>query len=111
MASHYDLTVECNTTFNASFIILTGLDGTPFDLTGYSVRACAQSDYDADSIAFEFVVDLIAPANGKFSLYLSPIQTVIIEPGTYVYDVVATLEGDKYRLIEGRVNATPGVTD
>jgi len=49
--------------------------------------------------------------NGIVNLFLNKANTLSLSPGNYVYDVMITNSaGERKRILEGMITATPGVS-
>lgn len=113
MAAVYvnNLIVNSGADFNQYFTLEGSNANTSYDLTGYTVAAQMRK-WAGSSTAIAFTATIESPSNlGKIELSLTAAQTTNLKPGRYVYDVVITDQyGIKYRVIEGMVLVTEGVT-
>jgi len=104
-----DITIEEGATFS-KVLVLTKIDGTPFDLTGYSgtgmVRKTKDSDVPLGTITFE----LVDATSGKARITIPAILTKKMPGGSYVYDVKIMNGDDVKRLIQGKAIVDSGVT-
>lgn len=113
-AARLDLTVEKESTFKKTFRWKQA-DGSAYDLTNFT--ALMHIRLTLDSTTTEFVLSdgagiTITPAEGKIEIELTDVQTAGITWDTAVYDLLLTdtVSGDKTRLIEGTIFASPAVT-
>jgi len=109
MAIKANLVIDQGATFAAT-VDVEHANGTPFDLTDYTVAAQARKNY-ASSTAITFTT-YHTGANAEIIMTLSANTTSNIEPGRYLYDVesTSTVTGAVDRVIEGIVTVTPGIT-
>lgn len=96
--------------FNIDFTVEND-NGTPFNLTGYSV-ACLIKKHYTSSTSTTVTAAILSPATaGQVQLYLGNTVTAGMKSGRYVYDVVITsASGIKSRVLEGTVSVLEGVT-
>lgn len=87
---------------------------TPISLSGATVRAQLRKQFEETTPAIDCTI-----ANGKaflevdtwfFGFTLLPEDTAAIEPTTYFYDILVTLNGDVTRAMQGTISLTPRVT-
>jgi len=82
------------------------------NLTDYTVRAKFKIDVTApENTAVAFATAIEDPANGMFSISLTPEQTTVMQ-GKYYYDIVVTnnTTSFKTRLVEGKITVSGGIT-
>lgn len=109
MATISNLVIDQGTTFS-SIISLTQQDGTPMDLTGYTVKSQFRKSYQSSS-ATSFTASVYDATAGKIRLQLVPTDTTSIQAGRYLYDIELTSSsGEKSRALEGLVILTPEIT-
>lgn len=109
MATISNLVIDQGTTFS-SIIALTNQNGTPMNLTGFTVKSQFRKSYQS-STAINFTASIYDAAAGKVRLQLSPSDTTNIRSGRYLYDIELTSPtGDKIRPLEGLVILTPEIT-
>ena len=109
MATISNLVIDQGTTFS-SIITLTNQDGTPMNLTGYTVKSQFRKSYQSSS-ATSFTTSIYDAAAGKIRLQLSPTDTSGVQAGRYLYDIELTSgSGEKSRALEGLVILTPEIT-
>lgn len=108
MAIKANLVVDQGSSFSAT-IDLTNVDGTVFNLTGYTVAAQMRKNYTSSTaVTFSSTHN---GAGGAITLSLLPVNTASIEPGRYLYDVEITSSGVTItRVVEGIVTVTPRMT-
>jgi hypothetical protein len=105
MATQSNLLVEQGTTFSADITI----ENEDIDLVDYNVYGQIRKSYKSTS-KIDFNTQIVDASN--FTISLTPAQTENIDFGKYVYDVEIhrIADGVVYRVIEGSVEVTPGVT-
>jgi hypothetical protein len=109
MATISNLVIDQGTTFS-SIISLTQQDGTPMNLTGYTVKSQFRKSYQSSS-ATSFTASVYDATAGKIRLQLVPTDTTSIQAGRYLYDIELTSgSGEKSRALEGLVILTPEIT-
>jgi hypothetical protein len=85
-------------------------DGTPMDLSGFSVYSQFRKSYNS-LIGYNFVVSIADEDLGKISLALSGSASSVIKPGRYLYDVEIRGAGNrKTRVVQGIVTINPEIT-
>ena len=107
MATIANLKVDQGADF-ATTINLNNLDGTDFNLTGYTVASQMAKSY-ASTTKTASITDA---ATGAIQLSLTNAQTGALTQGRYVYDVEVTQTSGnvKTRVIEGQITVFPQVT-
>lgn len=109
MATISNLVVDQGTTFS-SIITITNQDGTPMDLTGYSVKSQFRKSYQS-STAINFTASIYDANAGEVRLQLAPADTTGVRAGRYLYDIELTSpSNEKIRALEGLVILTPEIT-
>ena len=111
MATTANLYVDQGTTFS-TIVDLENQDGTPLNLTGYSVAGQIRKSYQS-STAISFTCSVFGDElNGQIRLQLAPSTTIGMRAGRYIYDVeiTNTQSGDKFRVLEGIVILNPEIT-
>lgn len=119
MAEVYNITLDQAATFKLH-VDYGQPGGDPVDLTGYSARMQARSDYDSDEPIFDISEQTdpdqegsitLGGEDGTIDVVMPPSATVELEPGKYVYDITVTsADGETTRLLEGRLVVNPCVT-
>ena len=110
MATIANLKVDQGADF-ATTINLNNLDGTDFNLTGYTVASQMAKSY-ASTTKTTITASITDAATGAIQLSLTNAQTGALAQGRYVYDVeiTQTSGGAKTRVIEGQITVFPQVT-
>jgi len=119
-AGQLNLTIEQGASFLKIFTVKDH-EGTPIDLTGFSLRGQIRETYSASSVIASFSFEIHEPLAGKFKMKLTPAQTAAIPvetavsykktPNRYAYDVeLVTDTGEVERLVEGIASISPEVT-
>jgi hypothetical protein len=111
MTSIANLSLDAGASFSSDVDVKTE-DGSPFDLTGYTIQANLSKGYSytKNRIAFTSTHDDL---NGIITISLTPEQTIQLEEGRYVYDVQVTNTGTGLvtRIIEGIITVNPSVSE
>jgi hypothetical protein len=109
MATISNIVIDQGTTFS-SIISLTNQNGTPMNLTNFTVKSQFRKSFSS-STAVNFTASIYDAAAGKVRLQLSPSDTSNIRAGRYLYDIELTSPGgEKIRPLEGLVILTPEIT-
>ena len=109
MATISNLVVDQGTTFS-SIITITNQDGTPMDLTDYTVKSQFRKSYQS-STAINFTASIYDAGAGEVRLQLAPADTTGVRAGRYLYDIELTSpSNEKIRALEGLVILTPEIT-
>jgi hypothetical protein len=99
--------------YNLTF---TDSDGEELDITGATVYMTAKdslSDADTDALFKKTVTSHTTPASGLTTVTVEPTDTSSADyQTTYFYDIVLKTAGNAiYRVLEGELNITYGVTN
>ena len=109
MAANLSLKIDQSATFSST-VELEDENDTVIDLTGYTVRASMRKHY-ASSSATSFTTTIDSPATlGKVTIALTAVQTALLVPGRYVYDLEIEINSVVTRVLEGMITVTPSVT-
>lgn len=97
----------------SSTVTLKTPNGSPFDLTNYSVRGQLRRQH-ASTTGISFTCTVTDAANGMFTMALTSVESAALRsPHTYVYDV-EIYDGSSppvvYRVLEGKAIIRPEVT-
>lgn len=110
MAAKANILIDQGADFSTSLTV-TGDDGTPTNLTGYTASGQIRKHYTsstATELDIEFATDR---STGVVTINLSRSVNEIMEAGRYVYDVEITSSANtRSRLVEGLATITPQVT-
>jgi hypothetical protein len=113
MAAVANLTIDQGASFSSS-VTVKGLDGLPFDLTGYTAEAKMALGYTSTRTRTTITTTFDADrTTGVISLSLTATQTAALDaPARYVYDIEITYTADSTvtRVIEGIITVRPNVT-
>jgi len=109
MASISNLVIDQGTTFS-SIITVTDQNGSPLNLTNYTVKSQFRKSYQS-SVFVSFTASIYDALNGKIQLKLNPADTISVDAGRYLYDIQLTDPlGNVTRALEGLVILTPEIT-
>lgn len=108
MTTTYDLTIDQGATYTLPVQVL-GINGTGYDLTGYTVRSQMRATYSA-SVSMSFTGTLTNASDGHFNLTMPADQTAAISASTYVYDTEIVSGSFVARVLKGKALVTPEVT-
>jgi len=94
-----------------SVLELENDNGTPMNLIGFQVYSQFRKSYGS-TIAHQFEATIVSPATlGKVQLKLSGINSSLIKPGRYLYDVeIISATNIKIRVVEGILTINPEIT-
>lgn len=116
MAQYEDLTIDQGSDV-AVEIHLVDKNGAAKNLNYHTITATMKKTYNSDSDDTTSFTSIVAsPATrGIVTLSLTHLQTELLKPGRYVYDVeMSYLDSDSdmivERILEGQVVVTPSVT-
>jgi len=111
MASTANLTMDQGTTFTFNAILET-TTGTPWNLTGWSVRGQMRKSYSSSSATASFTASHDSKG-GKITITLSSVQTAAIGKGEYLYDIEIYDESVPpivHKVLEGKIKVKPEIT-
>ena len=91
---------------------LTNVDGSAFDLTGWTAKSQARAAADDADPVIEFDCTITDEAGGKLDLTADSADTDAIEPGKYVWDVqiTQTSTGKIITILSGQMTVVADVT-
>ena len=107
MAGITNIVIDQGTTFDLT-INVTADDGSPTDLTDYTISSQIRKSYYTSTYT-AFTTGKVN-LTGEITLSLTPAQTSALKAGRYVYDVEMASSDETVRVIEGIVTVTPEVT-
>ena len=111
MATISNLYIDQGTTFS-TIIDLTNQDGSPMNLTSFTVQSQIRKSYQSSTF-YNFTATVYdSPLNGQVRLQLAPSTSSNMRAGRYLYDIeiTNTTTSDKYRVLEGIVVVSPEIT-
>lgn len=108
-AKKINLVLEQGADFESTFTIFNE-NGSRLNLFNYTgLSLIKKSPYS--SISYPFLVSFPDRLQGKIKLSMSKSDTLNLEGGRYVYDIVLTSPNDiTTRVVEGNVLVMPGVS-
>jgi hypothetical protein len=107
MAGITNIVIDQGTTFDLT-INVTADDGSPTDLTDYTISSQIRKSYYTNTYT-ELTTSKVN-LTGEITLSLTPTQTSALKAGRYVYDVEMASSEETVRVVEGIVTVTPEVT-
>lgn len=107
MATISNIVIDQGQTFTYAFN-LANVDGTPKNLTNYTITAQMRKSYGSAS-AIDFTTSKVN-LEGTITLALTAEETSAIRHGRYVYDVEIESNEETLRVLEGIITVTPEVT-
>lgn len=110
MATISNLYVDSGSDYS-SIITINANDGTPLNLTDYTVKSQMRKSY-ASSVAYDFTAIVYDAEAGKIKLSLTAEESELIPAGRWLYDIEITNANTeaKKRVLEGIVIVTPQIT-
>jgi hypothetical protein len=113
MAARYDFIIEQGATYNTQWY-LSGEDGLPRDLTGFSVSAQFRPSYDSQTV-YTFSAGVVDPAtSGSFNLSYPASSSMALPASTYVHDIYLESGSGaglyRERLAQGTITVDPQAT-
>lgn len=78
------------------FIVFSGSDGTPLDLTGCSAQATIRSSF-TDPSEFNFTCTITEPLAGKITVYMDSQTSATIPAGDYLWNFQVTMANNDVR--------------
>lgn len=107
MATIQNIVIDQGTTFSLD-LTLTNDDGTPTDLTDYTVSSQMRKSHYSTTYT-SFTTDKVN-LTGVITISLTATQTSALKAGRYVYDIEIESSIETLRVLEGIVTVTPEVT-
>jgi hypothetical protein len=110
MAAIAYLDIDQGSDFSAE-IQLENDDGTPMNLSGFSVYSQFRKSYGS-TIGYSLNPVVLNASQGTIKLSLSGVESSSIRPGRYLYDIeiINTLVQIKTRVLEGVVTISAEIT-
>lgn len=78
------------------FIVFTGSDGTPLDLTGCTAQAVIRASFTSPT-TYNFDCTITAPTQGKVTLYMSSPTSATIPAGSFIWNFQLTMPNSDVR--------------
>lgn len=110
-AGYSDQYLEQGTSFLTQ-IVLDDINGTPYNLTGFTVKSQARRSYYSSNPTIVFAASITDANNGIIQLSANSAVTANVPAGKLVYDVVITetSSNNVTRVLEGQIFISPTVT-
>ena len=111
MAAVANLSIDQGATFTSD-VTIKGINGTVFDLTGYTARAKMAKGYSSTRTRTSITATISNnPSSGIITLSLTSEQTAALDAERYVYDLeIVTSTNVVTRALEGIITVRPEVT-
>lgn len=110
MAIYHPLFLDQGSTFAVEMYI-TANDGNPFVLTGCTIYGQIREYPESENIKVSFTGSIVDENLGLIMLTLTDEETALLTSHRYVYDVIIeNVVGQRYRVIEGIIDISLGVT-
>lgn len=114
MAQYEEFTIDQGTDVAIEIHLIDDTGGVK-DLSNHSIRAQLRKNYSSTAgVTFNSII-AIPPSAGIATISLTNLETAALDKGRYVYDVeLSFIDSNNNaiieRILEGRVQITPGVT-
>jgi hypothetical protein len=110
-AGYQNIFMNQGETFTTS-LNLDDSNGTPYNLTGFSVKSKAKKSFYTANATLVFTASISDANNGVISLSANAATTANIRAGQYVYDaiIIQNSTGVVTRVLEGQLIVSPAVT-
>lgn len=109
MATISNLYIDQGSDFSA-IVTLKNQDGTPINLTGFTLKSQLRKSYQSSS-AVDFNVSIYNASEGKIKMQLPASSSSGLIAGRYLYDVeITSPTNERKRALEGIVVLTPEIT-
>jgi hypothetical protein len=104
----YNHTIDQGTSYSYEMII-SDQSGTVVDLTNAQIRSVIKKDYTSDDIV-SFTISKTEPMVGRIVLSLSATDTASLKAGSYVYDVMYSLNTIVNKVVNGVITVKPSTS-
>lgn len=110
-AGYADQFIEQGTTFTTD-LTLEDVNGSPYNLTGFTIRSQARRSYYSSNASIVFTSSIVDANNGIIRLAANSAVTSSVKPGKLVYDVLLTetSTNNVTRILEGQIFVSPAAT-
>ena len=109
MAATLDLSIDQGADYSI-IATLTDQNDALLDLNGYAARAEMRKHYSSTTKTTFTCTPQTPLTNGEIKMSLTYLQTALLVPGRYVYDLEIVANSVVTRVLEGVVVVRPGVT-
>ena len=111
MLVNYNLDIVRGSSFSAQ-LTAKNEDGTAVNLLGYNLRGVIKYKYSDSTYLLSLAPVVFDSANGKINISIAAEDTAILPVTQGVYDIeMYNASGYVAKLLDGRVNIHPEVTD
>lgn len=108
MSSKFNLTLQQSADFLAAWQI-SDANNIAVDLSSMTIESQMRHDYTSTNVTCQFICNGFS--NGYLSISLPASNTVSVNAGSYVYDIMMKDSfNNTARVIEGLIKVTPDVT-
>jgi hypothetical protein len=108
-AGYQDIYLEQGVTY-VNQLTLDDVTGSPYNLTGFTVRSQARKSYFSTNPTITFDATVYDANNGIIQLTANSAVTANVAAGKLVYDVVIVGSNTVTRVLEGQIFVSPAVT-
>jgi hypothetical protein len=108
-AGYQDIYLEQGVTY-VNQLTLDDVTGSPYNLTGFTVRSQAKKSYYSVNPTITFNATVYDANNGIIQLTANSAVTANVAAGKLVYDVVIVGSNTVTRVLEGQIFVSPAVT-
>lgn len=110
----YNITVNQGENYDLT-ATLTNADGTPVNISGYSLRGKVKYSYGSTGVLVDLAPTIVNPVSGIINFTLTPSETAALPITVAVYDIERYVSGQSpeatvVRVLQGTVTITPEVT-
>ena len=110
----YNITVNQGENYDLT-ATLTNTDGTPVNISGYSLRGKVRYSYGSTGVLVDLEPSIVNATGGVINFTLSPSETAALPITMAVYDIERFVSGQSpvttvSRVLQGTVTVTPEVT-
>ena len=110
----YNITVNQGENYDLT-ATLTNTDGTPVNISGYSLRGKVRYSYGSTGVLVDLEPSIVNATGGVINFTLSPSETAALPITMAVYDIERFVSGQSpvatvSRVLQGTITVTPEVT-
>jgi hypothetical protein len=107
----YNISINQGETYNLDYT-LTNSNGSPMNISGYSVRGQVRYSYGSTGILLDLNPSIQNATGGGINVHLTPEQTAALPTTIAVYDIESYLAANNTvsRVLNGTFSIAPEVT-